>query len=278
MPSELPPARTRRQRANAIAERLFKPPDVQPKKGMRRTLQQIPTKIRDWGLDYLSFFRASVAEFLMDIKEHKLASVLRAVLYLIIAWVIFVITDWMGVPLKDVALGVWRLLLPAWWAVVGLIGLIILLLCVIDGSRKLHRRMLREICEIYEDAKLEQQDNSDYMITVARLRGAVDALWGYLDRQEQQKTNGALPTLDIKYFEVEMRSQLNQIEKELGDKSINPDDVPQSGTTQKGRFYEYQGQLESLFRAFQGSRERISDQMHEQVRQALTMKRRHERP
>jgi hypothetical protein len=232
---------------------------------MLQRLAQIPNSAVNWTLEYLGFFRASVAEFSMDVWRHKAAKAGRAILWIAVGIAAKFVSDWLGIPWKDIVVPIYRLLLPAWWVVIALGLVVIGLLAVINGSRKYHERIVKEIFEVDEDLRVAQKDNSAYAERIARLYGVALALWGYLDRQEILKTEQALPVMDIQYFEIDLRNQLNTIEPQLGDKTLESmGKIPDEWLAQKMRFYEHRDKLEAYLAFYMKKREEIFDEAETQ--------------
>lgn len=184
---------------------------------------------------------------------------MRRVIGSIVVFVLgFVVSDYYGVPLKQIAAPVYRLLPGLGWLVLLLLFVIVFLLLLMEGARRYHVRIVRDILSITDKAISDYQALSVRIERLTLLEGRYISLYSLLDLRSHPGNSGSpLLAYEIEYHEANLFNTLSDYYgqefrdgyfKELGD-------IPEELALQRVRFERHYASLERHIKSANAQRQ-----------------------
>ena len=122
----------------------------------------------------------------------------------------FVVSDYLGVPLKTIIAPIYNLLPGLVWLVVVLLLMIGMLLLVMEGARRYHMRIVAEILNATEKAFVDHKTQSTRIERLTLLEGRYLSLYLLLDLRTWPGNSGPpLLASEIQYQEANLFNTLS---------------------------------------------------------------------
>jgi hypothetical protein len=188
---------------------------------------------------------------------------------------LFVVSDFLGIPLKNLVLPVYQVLSPAWWAVIALAIVVISLLLIVNGARRFHRTALDKVY-LANDAVTKEYAESASRIELWKLfQGRFDALYLLLDNRRWPDSKGApLSSEEIQWHEADFSNKLldwfgddyrTAYFKQLGD-------IPQNVLAQSERLRSHSNLMHQQIQTERGRQQVICQRANEMKQGILESK------
>ncbi len=179
---------------------------------------------------------------------------------------LFVVSDFLGIPLKKLVLPAYQVLSPAWWAVIALAIVVIALLLIVNGARRFHRTALDNVY-IANDAITKEYAESASRIEVRKLfQGRFDALYLLLGNRRWPGSKGApLSRQEIQWHEGDFSNKLldwfgddyrTAYFQQLGD-------IPENGLEQSERLRSHSNLMHQQIQTERGRQQVIAQRANE---------------
>jgi hypothetical protein len=188
---------------------------------------------------------------------------------------LFVVSDFLGIPLKNLVIPAYQELSPAWWAVIALATLVISLLLIVNGARRFHRTALDNVY-LANDAVTKEYAESASRIEMWKLfQGRFDALYLLLDNRRWPGSKGApLSREEIQWHEADFSNKLldwfgddyrTSYFQQLGD-------IPENVLEQSERLRSHSNLMHQQIQAEKGRQQVIAQRANEMKEGCLESK------